>query len=266
MNQMVVAVFDDESAAFEGLSELRDLHQEGGVSLYASAVIVKDKTGKVSVKRDADEGPAGFTVGMLAGGLVGALGGPAGVPLGGAIGGLWGALFDLGKIGIDLAFFDDVSKALTPGKAAVLAEVEESWSSLLDERLGKRGGVVYRRFRADVFDEQLARKGVALEAGLNALQRELEQSAAPDRAAIQNDIERTKRQIEATQDQARAGLEQARAEMSARINTLQDQAEKAGAQAKARIEKRIADVRADFEVRSKKLSQALKLAKEALAA
>jgi len=29
MNQMVVAVFD-ESAAFEGLRELRELHKEGG--------------------------------------------------------------------------------------------------------------------------------------------------------------------------------------------------------------------------------------------
>jgi hypothetical protein len=51
-------------------------------------------------------------------------------------------LFDLGKFGIDLSFFDDVSKALTDGKAAVLAEVEESWTSLLDERLGKHGGTL----------------------------------------------------------------------------------------------------------------------------
>ena len=60
MNQMVVAVFDSDSAAFEGLRELRNLHKEGGVSLYASAVIVKDKTGKVSVKQEADKGPAGY--------------------------------------------------------------------------------------------------------------------------------------------------------------------------------------------------------------
>jgi len=266
MNQIIVAVFDNESAAFEGLHELRELHKEGGVSLYASAVIVKDKAGVITVKQEADREPAGLTVGMLVGGLVGALGGPAGVPIGGAIGGLWGVVFDLAKFGIDLAFLDDVSKALTPGKAAVLAEVEESWSSLLDERLGKHGGVVYRRFRADVVDDQLARRGAALEASLSTLQQEFEQSTAQDRAAIQNEIEQTKRQIKATQGQAAVSLEQAQAEMTARIKTLQDQAKQASAQAKARIEKRIADVRADFELRSKKLSQALKLAKEALAA
>ena len=169
MKQMVVAVFDNETAALEGLRELRDLHSEGGVSLYASAVVVKDNAGKVSVKQDADQGPAGLVLGMLVGGLVGALGGPGAVPLGGYIGGLAGLLFDLGKFGIDLSFFDDVSKALTVGKAAVLAEVEESWTSLLDERLGKHGGTVYRRFRVDLVEDHLAREGAAREATLDAL-------------------------------------------------------------------------------------------------
>jgi uncharacterized membrane protein len=266
MNQMVVAVFDNESAAFAGLRELRDLHKEGGISLYASAVIVKDKTGRVSVKQEADQGPAGTAIGLLVGGLVGVLGGPAGVPFGGYIGGLTGLLFDLGKFGVDLAFFDDVSKALTAGKAAVLAEVEESWASLLDERLRTHGGTVYRRFRVDIVDDQLAREGAALEANLNALQHELEQSITEDRAAIEKDIGQVKKQIKATQDQAAARLEKIKAEMNARIKSLQDQAKEASGRTKARIEKRIADVRADFEVRSKKLSQALKLAKEALAA
>lgn len=54
--------------------------------------------------------------------------------------------------------------------------------------------------------------------------------------------------------------------MDARIKALQDQAKEASGQTKARIEKRIADVKSDFDRRSKKLNQALKLAKEALAA
>ena len=266
MNQMVVAVFDNDSAAFEGLRELRDLHKEGGVSLYASAVIVKDKTGEVSVKQEADKGPAGTALGLLVGGLVGVLGGPAGLPIGAYIGGLAGLLFDLGRFGVDLTFFDDVSKALTPGKAAVLAEVEESWTSLLDERLRKHGGTVYRQLRADVLEDQLVREGATLEANLDALQHELDQSIAGDRTAIQKDIDQIKKKINATQDQAKARLEQAKAETNARIKALQDQAKEASGQTKARIEKRIADVKSDFDMRSMKLNQALKLAKEALAA
>lgn len=266
MNQMIAAVFDNEYAALEGLRELQELHKEGGVSLYASAIIVKDKTGTVSVRQEADNGPAGTVLGMLVGGLVGVLGGPAGPPIGAYIGGLAGLFFDMGKFGIDLGFFDEVSKALTAGKAAVLAEVEESWTSFLDERLGKHGGTVYRRFRVDVVDDQLIREGAALEATLNALQHDLDDSMANDRAAIERDIGQVKKQIEVTRNQAGERLQQAKAEMSARIKALQDQAGQTSGQTKARIERRMAEVRADFEVRSKKLGQAFKLAKEALAA
>jgi len=72
--------------------------------------------------------------------------------------------------------------------------------------------------------------------------------------------------MKATQDRAKANLDQAKAEMEARIKTLHDQAKDLSARTKSRIEKRIANVRVDFEVRSKKLNQALLLAKEALAA
>jgi hypothetical protein len=73
-------------------------------------------------------------------------------------------------------------------------------------------------------------------------------------------------QIEAMQDRAKARLDQAKAEMDAKIKLLQEQAKEASNRAKARIEKRIADVKADYDVRSKKLNQAWTLTKEALAA
>ena len=42
MDKMLVAVFDNETAAFDGLSALRDLHRDGYITFYAWAVIVKD--------------------------------------------------------------------------------------------------------------------------------------------------------------------------------------------------------------------------------
>ena len=61
-------------------------------------------------------------------------------------------------------------------------------------------------------------------------------------------------------------FDQAKSEMNARMSALEHQAKDASGHAKARIEKRIADARSDFDMRSKKLNQALNLAKEALAA
>ena len=113
MNQMLVAVFDTETAAFEGLSALRDLHKQGGISLYASAVVVKDKTGRARVKQEVEYGPAGTALGLLTGSLLGILGGPAGLAAGASLGGITGLLFDLNKIVVGATFLDDVSKTLT---------------------------------------------------------------------------------------------------------------------------------------------------------
>lgn len=266
MNKMLVAVFDREATAFEGMSALKELHRSGDISLYSSAVIAKDTAGKIELKQAADAGPVGTAVGLLTGSLIGILGGPVGMAIGASLGGLAGLVFDANKSGVDVTFVDDVSKTLTAGKVAVLAEIEESWTAPVDTRLHKLGGIVFRRLRGEVVGDQLARESAALEADLKALNDELKQAATDSRAAIQQDIERVKTQIKATQDQAKAGLDQAKSETEARVKALQDQAKAATGMAKARIEKRIADAKADFETRSKKISQAWTLTKEALAA
>jgi uncharacterized membrane protein len=266
MNKMLVAIFDREAAAFEGLSALKELHRDGDISLYSSAVVAKDNTGKIQLKQAADAGPVGTAVGLLTGSLMGLLGGPAGMALGASLGGLAGLLFDANKSGVDVTFLDHVSNSLTGGKVAVVAEIDESWTAPVDARLHKLGGVLFRRLRGEVVEDQIARESVAFEADLKALNDDLKQADAENRATIQKDIEHVKTQIKATQGHAKARLDQAKAETEARVKTLQDQAKSATGLAKGRIEKRIAAAKADFETRSKKLSQAWTLTKEALAA
>jgi uncharacterized membrane protein len=266
MNKMLVAVFDREDAAFEGLSALKDLHRDGDISLYSAAVIAKNNTGIIELKQAADTGPVGTAVGLLTGGLIGIFGGPVGVAVGVSAGGLAGLLLDVGRSGFEVTFLDDVSKTLTAGKFAVLAEIDETWTTPVDTRLQRFSAITFRQLRGEVVADQLARESAALEANLKALDEELKQAAAENRAAIQQDIERVKKQLKATQAQALARLDQAKAETEARVKALHDQAKAASGRAKARIEKRIADAQADFEVRSKKLGHAWELAKEALAA
>jgi len=266
MNKMLVAVFDTEATAFEGVSALRDLHKEGDITLYATTVLLKDNAGKITVKQAADQGAAGTAVGLLTGGLIGLLAGPVGLPVGAAIGGLTGLLFDLDRSGISVTIVDDVSKALTPGKAAVIADMDESWTTPVDARLHKYGAMVFRRLRSEVVEDQLNREAAAFQADLKTLGDELRQASAENKAAIQKDVDAVKKQLKATQDQAKSRLAEAQAEMDAKVKALRDQAKGANERAKARIDKRIADVKADFAVRSKKLNQAWSLTKDALAA
>jgi uncharacterized membrane protein len=264
MNKMLVAVFDAEPAAYQGLSALKSLHTDGDITLHATAVIVKDPAGAVSVKQTADNGPVGTAVGVLTGGLVGLLGGPVGLAVGASAGALTGMLVDIGKQGVDVDFMDEVSKAMSPGKAAVLADVQESWETPVNTSLGKLGGIVFRRLRSEVVEDQLARESSAFNAELKELEEEVKQANAEHKAALQKQIAAVKEKLAVTQARARARAEQVKKEADAKVTAMREQMKQAGERRRARIEKRIAEVQADHAVRSAKLEQAAKLAREAL--
>lgn len=264
MNKMMVAVFDNETVAFEGLSALKGLHNDGDITVYATAVLVKEASGKVSVKQVVEQGPIGTALGMMVGSMVGLLAGPVGLAVGASMGTLTGLIFDLNKSGIDVQFVDDVSKALSPGKAAVLADVEESWAAPVDTRVGKLGGMVFRRLRSEVVEDQLVRESAAFQAEVKQLKEEQAQARAENKAAIQAQIDEAKKKAEVMQDQAKARIDQAKREADAKITALQGQLKQASDRQKAKIEKRIAEAKADLEARGAKLHEAGRLAKEAL--
>ena len=264
MNRMLVAVFDNEPKAFEGLSALKALHDGGDITLYGTAVLVKDSSGKVSTKRATDPGPVGTAVGMFAGSMVGLLAGPVGLAVGASFGGLAGLLFDLEKTGTNIQFVDDVSRAMTPGKTAVLADVEENWTTPVDTRIGTLGGTVFRRPRYEVVDDQLAREAAATEQEIKDLKEELSQAHTEHKAAIQKQLDDAKKKLQATRDQIRSRIDQARRDVEAKMTALGEQLRQAHDRQKGRVEKRIAAVKADLEARIAKLEAAGKTAMEAL--
>jgi len=262
MNELLVAVFDSEDAAIKGMRTLTHLHEEGGISLYASALIVRGRDGNVSVKQPSDPTPLGAALGLLTGGIVGILGGPAGSAVGASLGGYVGLLADWARSGIDLKFLDDVGKTLSPGKAAVLAEIEESWTSLLEPRLKKQGGIVFRQFRTDVVEDQLLQESKALQGQLEILEDDLASTSAANKDALQTSLKNVKQKLKDVQERANAAIDRKKAETDLKVKALLRQAETAAHDAKTRIQKRIADADADFEMRQKKLVQARILAQE----
>ena len=49
-----------------------------------------------------------------------------------------------------MEFVDEVSRNLTPGKSALVAEVDEYWTIPLGLRMEALGGIVVRQWRLDV--------------------------------------------------------------------------------------------------------------------
>ena len=256
MNEMIVAVFDSEEAALKGMQALEQLHEDGGISLYSSALIVKDKKGKLTVKRRNDRGPLGTALGMLTGAIVGILGGPAGSAIGISLGGYLGALADCVRVGIDLQFLEDVGKTVNKGRAAVLAEVEENWVLVLEPRLTEFGGTVFRRFRTDVVEDRLLQESKALDKEIDVLLREFDKTGVANRKAIQDRIKALRQQLEAIRAHAQAEIDRKQVVTDLMVEALRDQAETAASDAKLRLRRRVAEAQADFKARSKKLNQA----------
>src|SRR4029077_9450449 len=135
MDRMLVVVFDNEVKAYEGKKALLQLDGEGSISVYAYAVLAKHGDGTTSVKQGDDSGPIGTLLGTSFGSLVGLLGGPVGLAIGAGAGVLAGAAVDLNNARIGDDFIDDVSKTLTPTKFALVAEIEEEWTTPVDTRM-----------------------------------------------------------------------------------------------------------------------------------
>lgn len=155
MDKMLMATFNTAPQALKGVIALKDLHLAEDITLYATAVIEKDSSGTVSIKQASERELKGTPLGLLSGILVGTLGGPIGLAVGGSIGGLVGLIFDLAKAGVSADFLEKASEALAPGKAALLAEIDERSEAPVDIKLVKLGGQVYRRERSEFVDDQL---------------------------------------------------------------------------------------------------------------
>ncbi|WP_262298277.1 DUF1269 domain-containing protein [Microvirga sesbaniae] len=266
MDKMIMVVFDNETKAYEASRALADLHREGSLAVYSAAVIVKDAGGQVSVRQVGDQGPLGTAMGMATGALIGALGGPVGLAAGAAVGAVGGSFVDLVNLGIGVDFLDEISRQLDPGKAAIVAEIEEEWVTPLDTRMEALGGTIYRRPRAEVIDVKMERDAALLQAEFDKLQAELDQANGEAKTRLQAKVKDAKARLEVAKDRARAHADEMDREVQAKIRALHDQASRAAGDAKARIEQRIGEMKADYQVRSDKLRQAWHLTREALTA
>lgn len=264
MSKMLVVAFDEEAKAYEGARAMRDLHREGDISVYAAAVVARDAEGKVSVKDEVDEGPIGTAVGMLTGGLIGLLAGPQGMVIGAAAGSMMGASVDLINLGVGSDFVDDVADQLAPGKVAVVAEVDEYWTTPVDTRMEALGGTVVRRFRADVEDEQIQRDIDATDAELDELEAEWTEASEENKARLQAKIDAAKVKLQDAKDRAETKYESMKAEGEAKVKAVNEQMASAKDEAKEKLQAKAEEIKADYEARSAKLKQSWDNAKEKL--
>jgi uncharacterized membrane protein len=265
MNKVIFVGFDSEQKAYEGVRALHDLHNDGTLTLYNDAVVVKQVGGKVAVRRPPDAEPVGAFGGMLTGGLIGLLGGPVGAAVGLGAGTLIGAAFDLTKEGVDRDFVEDAGARLEPGKAAVIAEIDEQWQVPLDTRMEALGGNLVRRTQTQIEDAYLEREIETAQQELAILESETlaevkasqTEKARKQAEKLQAKIDAAKRRVQEKEDELARKLQSVKSEGNQKIAVLEAQKATATADSKAALERRLADLRTDYERRTGRLQQAM---------
>src|SRR6516225_8836487 len=227
MDRMLVVIFPNETKAYEGKKALQQLDGEGSITLYAYAVLAKNADGTATVKQGDDVGPLGTLLGTSLGALIGALGGPAGMAIGAAAGLGAGSAADIDNIRIGTDFIDDVQKVLVPSNVAVVAEVDEEWTTPVDTRMEAIGGNVFRRSLSEVRDKVDDEDIAAMKADLAQLKAELAKSHADRKAKLQEKVNQLDTKIQAQLQRAKEKRDAAQRKAQAKVQVLKAKADAA---------------------------------------
>ena len=200
------------------------MENEGSIAVYAYAVIGKNADGTTTVKQGDDPGPLGTLVGTSLGSLIGLLGGPVGLAIGASAGLVAGGTADLNNARVGEDFIDDVSKELQPNRFAVVAEIQEDWTTPVDSRMEAIGGKVYRRALSEVKqtvnDEDIA----AMKADIAQMKAEHAKAHADRKAKLQEKINQLDSKIQARLEKAKERRQAAERQAKAKVEILKAKA------------------------------------------
>jgi uncharacterized membrane protein len=224
MDRMLVVVFNTEAKACEGKKALLQLESEGSIVVYAHAVVAKNADGTATVRQTDDPGPLGMLLGTSLGSVIGLLGGLPGIAIGAAVGLVAGTVADLNNVRVGSDFIDDVSRELLPNKFALVAEIQEDWTTPVDIRMEAIGGTVFRRALSDVKhmvdDEDIA----ALKADFAQMKAEHAEARADRKAKLQEKINQLDSKIQARLEHAKERREAAERVAKAKVEVLKTKA------------------------------------------
>lgn len=161
MNTYIAVVFPSNEKAHVGLRALWTLDDEGELTVHGAAVVRRDDMGHIRVAdRNSDIGSR-TAIGVGIGALLGLIAGPVGVAAGVAgaaalsvaaatgVGALAGAAVGATADAVTENRRENAAAggffSLKHGESAVVAEISEDWTSILDDAMKPLGGVIYRR-------------------------------------------------------------------------------------------------------------------------
>ena len=202
---VIVVSFAEDRLAYEAFTNLKELGEQGQVSIEGAAIVQRGDDGRIVTKDSVDtQQLAGTATGGLIGLLVGILGGPFGVLIGGATGLLIGSLYDMDEAGETESVLAQISSAIRPGQTVVLAEVAEQSDDVVDQAMARLGGTVLRRSVDEVEAEIAAAEHAQRAAKREARKQLLETRRSRGKEEIQRIVDSLKARAHALRERMQA--------------------------------------------------------------
>ncbi|WP_454930963.1 DUF1269 domain-containing protein [Actinomyces israelii] len=168
-HNFVIVGFEESANAYKALSVLRGAAAEGRITIAAAVIGERGADGSLRLAEGEDAVIGGATVGGgLIGMAVGILGGPLGMLLGWGAGSLIGGFADADRVDRSETAIGELSRRLPAGTTAILAEVEEYATEVLDGVVSPLGGQVLRLEADQVLGELEAAEAAAIAADREA--------------------------------------------------------------------------------------------------
>jgi uncharacterized membrane protein len=224
MDRMLVVIFDSEPKAYEGKRALHELEEEGSIVVYTCAVVGRNADGTTAVRQSDDPGPLGTLVGTSVGALIGLLGGPVGAAVGAAAGLVVGGTVDINNARIGEDFIDDVKQELERNKFAVVAEIQEDWTTPVDTRMEAIGGKVFRRALSEAKHTVNEEDVAAMQADMAQMKAEHAKAQADRKAKLLEKINQLDSKIQAQLEKSKQRRQAAEAQAKAKVEVLKAKA------------------------------------------
>lgn len=168
-HNFVIVGFEESANAYKALSVLRGAAAEGRITIAAAVIGERGADGSLRLAEGEDAVIGSATVGGgLIGMAVGILGGPLGMLLGWGAGSLIGGFADADRVDLSETAIGEFSGRLPAGTTAILAEVEEYATEVLDGVVSPLGGQVLRLEADQVLGELEAAEAAAIAADREA--------------------------------------------------------------------------------------------------
>ena len=155
MQNVVVAVYNEESVGYQAFTTLKQAYKADKYSIYQMALVQKTAEGlKVCDNYTPQQHAMDDTLaGGLIGGFIGILGGPVGVLLMGSYGMLAGSMVDMENAVDEASILEMTAEKLNEGIMAIIILAKEDEEAELDAKLAEFDPQILRYDAADIAEQ-----------------------------------------------------------------------------------------------------------------